>query len=461
MRVIRAFLRLSRLQSGGDRRTPGRFAHVLPVTIAIASLLMGNFCRAGDAPSAERRMENRFLFVIDTSSSMRARTNGIVRGVASLLESDMRGEFRKGDTIGVWTYDEKIHTDMPMLVWDKEKKESITSDVIRYLDHQRYEGHSHLDKVLSSIGQVLEQSERLTVILIHDGSERIRGTEFDTDLNDLQKKYARSFRSAHVPMITVLVARGGVVYDYTINYPDSINIPHTALPEPPPEAAQTNAPAVAVVPPPVTNLPPAAPAPTPRHIEIIMSGTNHLAHEATTLETALSATNDVVMAGPRQSQPPPVAIPAPVVSNPPPTATASEPAPTKPEPAAPEPATVVAQSASAPVVTSAPPKTVAAPVPSPSAAPTTVSRSQSVEPASDLPAAAVVPAPAPASVREALPVESSAPVSTSAVAAVPVALGVIALSLLTIAVVLVIFLVRRLRGDGSPSLISQSIDRSR
>ena len=188
----------------------------------------------------------------------------------------MRGEFRKGDTIGVWTYDEKIHTDMPMLVWDKDKKEGITSDVVRYLGHQRFEGHSVIsDKVLSSIAQVLERSERLTIILIHDGSERIRGTEFDADLNDLQKKYARSFRSAHEPMITILAARGGQVYDYTINYPDSINVPHTALPEPPPEPIQTNA-VIVAAPPPVTNLPPVVPALPPRHIEIVMSGTNHL-----------------------------------------------------------------------------------------------------------------------------------------------------------------------------------------
>jgi hypothetical protein len=38
---------------------------------------------------------------------------------------------------------------------------------------------------------------------------------------------------------------------------------------------------------------------------------------------------------------------------------------------------------------------------------------------------------------------------------------VIALSLLTIAVVLVLFLVRRWRGGPRPSLISQSIDRTR
>jgi multisubunit Na+/H+ antiporter MnhC subunit len=41
------------------------------------------------------------------------------------------------------------------------------------------------------------------------------------------------------------------------------------------------------------------------------------------------------------------------------------------------------------------------------------------------------------------------------------AMFIMAFSLLTIAVVLVLFLVRRSRGGRQPSLISQSIDRSR
>ena len=53
-------------------------------------------------------MENRFLFVIDTSSAMKSRTNGVEEAVDGLLESGMKGELRKGDTIGLWTYNDHL-----------------------------------------------------------------------------------------------------------------------------------------------------------------------------------------------------------------------------------------------------------------------------------------------------------------------------------------------------------------
>jgi hypothetical protein len=420
-------------------------------------LLAAALCRADDAPQRTRPMENRFLIVIDTSSSMKSRTNGIEEAVAGLLKSDMHGEFRKGDTLGVWTYDEQIHADFPMQVWSQENKDAIAADVLRYVRHQRYEKRAHLEKVLRAVGQVMEQSERLTVIFIYDGTELIRGTQFDGDINDLQKRYARQFRSAHLPMVTILAARSGQVFDYTINYPGSMTIPHTAIALPPP---QTNAPpaapiAVAAIP--QTNAAPAAPRPPPRTIQIVMSGTNSVTRTITQTESAAnnpaSGPSNIVMVAAPPSQPPPAkAIPAPIAvepiaSNPPP------PAPT-PEPEASKPVAVTAQPEPTPVLAPPPPKVL----------PTTASLLTPA--AAPAPVISPAPAPAPAMSPASAPVMSPAPSPAPAPLAVvstgqQVALFVIAFSLFTIAVVLVVFLVRRSRGDGPPSLISQSIDRGR
>jgi hypothetical protein len=274
------------------------------------------------------------------------------------------------------------------------------------------------------------------MIFIYDGSELIHGTQFDGDINDLQKKYARQFRSAHLPIVTVLVARNGQVFDYTINYPDSITVPHTAIALPPP----TNAPppavvAAAAVPP--TNSVPLEPSPPPRRIQIIMSGTNSVTRTITQWDSATnspsSASSNIVMVTTQQSPPPaiPASIAEPIASNPPPPV----PAPT-PEAAAAEPDVVTTQPAPASVLPSAPPKIPPTPAPG------------------TIPAAAPAPGTPPASVRAPVPLAVS---STGQ----QVALFVIAFSLLTIAVVLVVFLVRRSRGDGPPSLISQTIDRGR
>ncbi len=395
----------------------------------------------------------------------------------------MQGEFRKGDTLGIWTYDEKVHMDFPMQVWSQEKKDAITGDFMRFLHHQRYENRSHLDKVLTAIGKVLSQSDRLTVILIHDGSQLIRGTEFDGDINDLQKKYSRQFRSVHQPMVTVLSARFGQVFDYSINYPSSITIPHTAIPLAP--APETNAPpvnAIAVAPAPPTNAPPAEPAPPPRRIEIIMSGTNNLTRTTSQAESPGSSPSrpqgNIIMAGTGQPQPVPAPIPTPPATPAPvaaePIASNPSPVASKPEPATPETAAITGQPEPAPVPPMASPKTSPTPTPLPIAtvtpAPVPISPPtavpSSVPPQSPAPAPALSPAPVPLPARTATPVREQSPAPAAVPLAVvstaqQVALFVIAMSLLTIAVVLVVFLVRRSRGGSPPSLISQSIDRGR
>ncbi len=117
--------------------------------VLAAMLLCASWCRAEDAQAHHRRMENRFLFVIDTSSAMKARTNGLQAAVMGLLESDMKDELRKGDTIGLWTYSDRLSTDFPMQVWSERKKDDILNDVGEHLRILVYENRSHLERDLA------------------------------------------------------------------------------------------------------------------------------------------------------------------------------------------------------------------------------------------------------------------------------------------------------------------------
>ena len=110
----------------------------------------------------------------------------------------------------------------------------IAESVGRYLRQIRYEKLGRLDKVWPALRQAVAKSERLTVMFIYDGDDTLRGTPFDKDINALQKKYRREFRAENLPVVTILSARDGQFFDYTINYPGSISVPHTADPLPPP-----------------------------------------------------------------------------------------------------------------------------------------------------------------------------------------------------------------------------------
>ena len=223
----------------------------------------------GNAPAKPSHMENRFLFVIEASADMKSRADEVTRAVTGLLDSDLKGELRPGDTIGLWTYSSTLHPDFPMQVWSVEKKGEIAESVGRYLRQIRYEKLGRLDKVWPALRQAVAKSERLTVMFIYDGDDTLRGTPFDKDINALQKKYRREFRAENLPVVTILSARDGQFFDYTINYPGSISVPHTADPLPPPE---TNAPPVLVAtpPPPAPTNPPSPPKPL-RVIEIVRS----------------------------------------------------------------------------------------------------------------------------------------------------------------------------------------------
>jgi len=256
--------------------------------------------------------------------------------------------------------------------------------------------------------------------LISDGAGLIQGTPFDKDINNLQKKYARELRAAHMPFVTVLAARDGAVFDYTINYPGLVAIPHTANPEIP---VETNAPIAAVISNPATNAPV---VPRPMR-SIIMS----------------AATNVVHAAAPAPAQP------APVLNTPAPPPVAA---------VAPAPASQPANAATAPA------SREIAPSQTPPAPPPVVAR-QNPEPAGATPVPAAPPVSVTAKDQQpppAPPVARNAPVANIAASdGARLALFVMAFSLLTIAVVLVVFLVRRSRSAPQSSLITQSIDRPR
>ncbi len=378
-------------------------------------------------------MENRFLFIIDTSSAMKSRQEGSDTAVRDLLKSSMKGEMRNGDTFGVWTYSDKLNTEFPRQVWAEEGKDQVISTLLQYLHLVPFEKRSHLEKVWPGLQQAILNSERLTIILIHDGSDPIKGTPFDSDLNELQRQYARQFKTSHDPFVTVLAASNHVFFDYSINFPSAITVPHTADPLPPPAATNTPpplvvtapAPAPVVAPPPPSKIIP-TPDPEPQKFEI-----------------------PAVVRAAAAETPPPAAPPRQMAAAMPAAAAPIKPAPAPTPPSAPAitniPSTVVASPATTPTPAPALPQTNVAPAPASAAV---IPES----PPSNPPAEAVAP-----KLSEPAPAPSPLPATASTVQ--QVLLFVIALALLTIAAALVIFLIRRSRGPQQPSLITQSMDR--
>ncbi len=199
--------------SAHSRRRLRFWPVVLLLALPFAGQLRAQTNAVKSAPSS-----NRYLLIVDTARSMKPRTEGLQATVRDLLESGMRGQMRRGDTLGVWTFNESLHAGLfPLQQWTPEAQKGIVTAVLGFLREQKYEKQTSLDKVLPVMDRVIKASAGITVILISDGEEEFRGTPFDDPINDFHRLWRNQQQKARMPFVTVLCARGGQITDYTVN----------------------------------------------------------------------------------------------------------------------------------------------------------------------------------------------------------------------------------------------------
>ena len=161
---------------------------------------------------------NRYLLVVDTSRAMQTRAAGVQKAVQDLLASGLSGQMRRGDTLGVWTFNSELYKgQFPLQKWSPETKAEIILHVISFLKTQKYEKRANLDKVLPTLDQIVRGSEFITVILVSDGDEKIRGTPFDARINGYYDLWRDQQRKAQMPILTVLRAGGGRITHFAMN----------------------------------------------------------------------------------------------------------------------------------------------------------------------------------------------------------------------------------------------------
>src|SRR6185295_9047206 len=71
---------------------------------------------------------SRYLFVIETSRSMEKRSEGTLKAAQGLLVSAMSGQLRRGDTLGVWTFNDELYAgQLPLQKWSPEGQKQIAN----------------------------------------------------------------------------------------------------------------------------------------------------------------------------------------------------------------------------------------------------------------------------------------------------------------------------------------------
>jgi hypothetical protein len=216
---------------------------------------------AAQAPAEKPGPSNRWLFIIQTSHSMENRSENARQIAGILVLSGMNGQMRRGDTVGVWTFNQDLYAGVfPLQDFRPETARTTAQRVVAFLQEQKNEKSSHLEKVMPEVGTLIKASEFITVVIISDGSSKISGTPFDDKINETFSSWKSQQKKNSMPFITILRASHGNITDFVVDTPPwQLDLPPMSaelLPPPPapkpagirlPPSTPSNAPAASLI----------------------------------------------------------------------------------------------------------------------------------------------------------------------------------------------------------------------
>ncbi|HEX5398024.1 MAG TPA: hypothetical protein VFY06_03140 [Verrucomicrobiae bacterium] len=256
---------------------------------------------AGRAQTASQTVDNRFLFIFNTSSDMKKRSASVQAEVNQLLATSLGGQLSAGDSIGVWTFDQDLRTGQyPLQRWRPEDAVAIASRINKFVSGQRYANRTRFAALQPELNRVIQGSGRLTILIFCDGEDEIHWTPYDASINQVFKQRQAEQKRAQQPFVLVLRTQLGKYAGSTMNFPPGM----VSLPEFPPWPAPPPAPAPVKTP---TNEPAPAPAVQPviTGPPLIIVGTNVMTNwppkpAPTTPANVVpsSSTNEVVATNP-------------------------------------------------------------------------------------------------------------------------------------------------------------------
>jgi len=208
---------------------------------------------------------------------MKKRLPATERALNNLLaSSSISGELHAGDSIGVWTFDRAVRTgQFPLQRWVPQNAVTIASNINWFVAGQHYSKTTSFNALRPYLNWVVQNSDRLTVLIFCDGDGQIAGTPYDSGINRVFQQQQAERKKARQPFIIVLRSQlGGYVGGMMDWPPGLVSLPaFPPLPPPPnePASAPPPPPPVVTAPPLIvigtnagTNLPPLAPAPPPK-----------------------------------------------------------------------------------------------------------------------------------------------------------------------------------------------------
>lgn len=203
------------------------------------------------AAHAQQKQAERWLFVFDTSYQMKKDLPATITTLEQMLGTSAGGQLNAGDSVAVWTYDQKLHTSgFPLIGWNPIQAADISSSIVTYLKRQRHRGDSSLAAVQPELQHVIAISERLTIIIFCDGESSLQGTPYDNGVNQNFRSGLADRKKNRQPFVVALRTQLGEFVNCTVAFPPgNISFPPFPKLPPPPETNKPTPPKAPPAPP--------------------------------------------------------------------------------------------------------------------------------------------------------------------------------------------------------------------
>ena len=196
---------------------------MLPVLFLAITLLAAP---AWSVPKAEGK---RFLFIVDTSASMKPLEMPLRQTLFDLIYSGARGHMTNDDTYGVWLVGEKNNTSFPMESWKEKFAVEIAAKAVSHAKDHGLKGRANLTLALADASRIVKNIGDLTVVLISNGETPLLGTPFDDAINASFRELAPVMKAAKATVNTALVAQDGKFVAWAANSPQFLlDVPYVA-----------------------------------------------------------------------------------------------------------------------------------------------------------------------------------------------------------------------------------------
>jgi len=180
------------------------------------ALLQANGNAQTNTPPA--KAANRYLLIVETSRAMQERLDPTFHLIGELFTSGMAGQLERGDTIGLWTFNNELHAGKyPLRAWSPGARTNMAMNMINFLRSQKFEKKPGFEKVMPPLQQIVRGSDYITVIVISSGEAPLKGTPFDSQINKYYSDLRYHQKATRMPFIAILRGQKGQFADSAIH----------------------------------------------------------------------------------------------------------------------------------------------------------------------------------------------------------------------------------------------------